>query len=227
MPNGAKILVIDDEKAIRRFLEISLAAQYKVITAKNGREGIKCTADHHPDLVILDLELPDTNGLEVLKTIRGSSSVPVIILTVHDSDKDKETLLDSGADDYMVKPFSMTELLARVRVALRHGASLKDDLTFTYGPLCVDFNTRSVMLDCNEVKLTATEFDILKILVRHAGKIVTQTQMLKEVWGPNAVENSHYLRIYISQLRRKLEIHPDLKGRIVTEHGVGYRLDVI
>lgn len=228
MQTGAKILVVDDERAIRRFLEVSLeSAGYKVITAKDGREGVKLAGDSRPDLVILDLGLPDISGLETLKAIREFSTVPVIALTVSSSDRDKEKLLDSGADDYITKPFSAVELQARIRVALRHGSNLKDALEFTNGPLKVDFNSRSVTVDGLPVKLTATEFDLLKILVKHRGKIVTRTQILNEVWGPAAAERSHYLRIYISQLRRKLEIKPLLRGMIVTEQGVGYRLQLL
>ncbi len=228
MTTGAKILIVDDERSIRRFLEIGLESQgYAVLSAKTGKEGIKLAGDHHPDLVILDLGLPDMPGLEVLKKIREASRVPVIVLTVQSSDKDKESLLDSGADDYITKPFSMTELAARIRVALRHSINLQDSPVFTNGPLMIDFNKRAVMINGEPVKLTATEFDLLKALVRYAGKIVTQQQLLKEVWGPASVEQGHYLRIYIGQLRRKLEKEPGLKDLILTEQGVGYRLNLI
>jgi two-component system KDP operon response regulator KdpE len=225
---GAKILVVDDEKAIRRFLEAGLEAQgYQFFEAKTGKEGIVSARDNRPDLLVLDLCLPDMSGLDVLKVVREISSVPVIVLTVQSGDKDKESLLDSGADDYLTKPFSLPELLARIRVALRHGMNLKNSLEFSNGPLTVDFDTRRVRVDGREVELTATEFDLLKILIKHAGKIVTQTQLLKEVWGPAATERSHYLRIYIGQLRRKLETVPELKGFIATEQGVGYRMAVL
>ena len=227
MKAGAKILVIDDEKSIRRFMDASLTAKgYEVLVAKTGQEGVKAAADSHPDVVILDLNLPDKDGLAVLKEIRGFSRVPVIILTVKNADADKEQLLDSGADDYLVKPFSLMELLARIRVALRHSINLQEDTTFTYRALEIDFAKRKVFVGGEEVHLTVTEFDLLKALVSHAGKIVTQSQLLSVVWGPHAVEQGHYLRIYIGQLRRKLEKEPGLKGLIVTEQGVGYRLNM-
>ncbi len=228
MKTGAKILVIDDEKSIRRFMDASLTAKgYEVLLAKTGQEGIKTAADNHPDVVILDLNLPDKDGLSVLRKIRESSRVPVIILSVKSADADKELLLDSGADDYLVKPFSLPELLARIRVALRHAINLREDITFKHGPLEIDFGKRAVSIDGKEVHLTATEFDLLKALVSHAGKIVTQQHLLTEVWGPHAVDQSHYLRIYISQLRRKLEDRSvDLRGFIVTDAGVGYRIQI-
>ncbi|MCX5785754.1 MAG: response regulator transcription factor [Elusimicrobia bacterium] len=228
MKAGAKILVVDDEKSIRRFMDASLTAKgYEVMLAKTGQEGVKTAAENHPDVVILDLNLPDKDGLAVLKEIRGFSRVPVIILTVKSADSDKELLLDSGADDYLLKPFSLTELLARIRVALRHSINLQEDTTFRHGPLEIDFGKRKVFISGEEAHLTATEFNLLKALVSHAGKIVTQSHLLSEIWGPHAVEQSHYLRIYISQLRRKLEDKsPELRGFIITDPGVGYRIQV-
>ncbi len=228
MKAGAKILVIDDEKSIRRFMDASLTAKgYEVLLAKTGQEGIKTAAENHPDVIILDLNLPDKDGLSVLKKIRESSRVPVIILSVKSADADKELLLDSGADDYLVKPFSLTELLARIRVALRHSINLQEDTTFKHGPLEVDFGKRKVFIAEEEVHLTATEFNLLKALISHAGKIVTQSHLLSEIWGPHAVEQSHYLRIYVSQLRRKLEDKdPALRGFIITDPGVGYRINL-
>ena len=228
MKTGAKILVIDDEKSIRRFMDASLTAKgYAVMLAKTGQEGVKTAADAHPDAVILDLNLPDKDGLAVLKEIRGFSRVPVIVLTVKSADSDKELLLDSGADDYLVKPFSLTELLVRIRVALRHSINLQEDTTFKHGLLEIDFGKREVFIGGEKVHLTATEFNLLKALVSHAGKIVTQSQLLSEVWGPHAVEQSHYLRIYVSQLRRKLEDkNSGLRGFIITDPGVGYRIQV-
>jgi len=228
MKTGAKILVIDDEKAIRRFMDASLTAKgYDVLLAKTGQEGVKMAAENHPDVVVLDLNLPDKDGLSVLKEIREFSKVPVIILTVKNADADKEALLDSGADDYLTKPFSLTELLARIRVALRHALNLQEETTFKHGPLEIDFGKRQVCIDGQEVHLTATEFNLLKALVSHAGKIVTQSHLLSEIWGPHAVEQSHYLRIYVSQLRRKLEDKSRaLQGFIITEPGVGYRINI-
>lgn len=228
MRTGAKILVIDDEKSIRRFMDASLTANgYTVLPARTGAEGVKAAAEEHPDVVLLDLNLPDKDGLAVLKEIRARSAVPVIILTVKNADADKEQLLDAGADDYLTKPFSLTELLARIRVALRHAVNLREDTAFRHGPLEIDFAARKVLVDGGEVHLTATEFNLLKALVSHAGKVITQTQLLGEVWGPHAVEQSHYLRIYVGQLRRKLETaSAGLRGFIITDPGVGYRVRV-
>ena len=228
MKTGAKILVIDDEKSIRRFMDASLSAKgYKVLIAKTGREGVKAAAEEHPDVVILDLNLPDKDGGTVLKEIRGFSAVPVIILTVKSADADKELLLDSGADDYLLKPFSLTELLARIRVALRHAINLQEDTVFRHGGLEIDFARRKVLAGGEEARLTATEFNLLKALVAHSGRMVTRAQLLSEVWGPHAVEQSHYLRIYVGQLRRKLEEKAaGLGGFIITEPGVGYRANI-
>lgn len=228
MKTGAKILVIDDEKSIRRFMDASLTAKgYTVLPAKTAAEGLKAAAEEHPDVILLDLNLPDRDGLALLKDIRAFSAVPVIILTVKSSDSDKELLLDSGADDYLTKPFSLTELLARIRVALRHAVNLREDVAFRHGPLEIDFSTRKVLVGGEETHLTATEFNLLKALVSHAGKVITQPQLLAEVWGPHAVEQSHYLRIYVGQLRRKLESKsPEMQGFIITDPGVGYRIRV-
>jgi two-component system KDP operon response regulator KdpE len=227
MNNGAKILVIDDEKSIRKLLDVNLtAAGYNIALAKTGKEGLLELINFRPDIVILDLGLPDLPGAEVMKKIRERGSVPVIVLTVKDTDEDKIQLLDAGADDYLTKPFSVGELQARIRVALRHSINLKEEPIYQHGPLKVDFNTRSVEINSAAVKLTNTEFDLLKMLISNAGKIVTQKQLLQEIWGPEAVNQSHYLRIYFSQLRKKLEQH-GLANTIVTEPGVGYRLNFI
>lgn len=226
MNKGAKILVIDDEKSIRKLLDISLTSEgYNVTLAKSGKEGLLLLANFRPDVIILDLGLPDLPGLEVMKKIRERTATPVIVLTVKDSDLDKVSLLDAGADDYLTKPFNPAELTARIRVALRHSLNLKEEPVYVNGPLKINFNLRSVEIADEPLKLTNTEFDLLKLLVRNTGKIVTQKQLLKEIWGPEAVEQSHYLRIYFSQLRKKLEKF-GLADIIVTEPGVGYRLDI-
>jgi two-component system, OmpR family, KDP operon response regulator KdpE len=226
MTKGAKILVIDDEKSIRKLLDISLgAAGYSVYLAKTGKEGILMAGGDHPDIIILDLGLPDMPGIEVLKKLKERASTPVIILTVKNSDPEKVSLLDAGADDYLTKPFSNSELLARIRVALRHSLNLKEEPIFTSGKLTIDFSLRTVAIKNEQVKLTATEFDLLKILVQNAGKIVTQKHLLKEVWGPEAADQSHYLRIYFGHLRKKLEKY-SMSDIIVTEPGVGYRLAI-
>jgi len=223
----AKILIVDDEAAIRRLLKVSLKSQgYAIVEASNGKEGIEQAAMSHPDLIILDLGLPDLDGLKVLKSIREWSQVPVIILTVRDSEIDKVTLLDSGANDYMIKPFGVPELLARIRVALRLSQSSGEEVIFKNGPLEIDFAAHIVKLNSNEIRLTDTEYRLLNLLAKNAGKLLTQRQLLKEIWGISAIEHTHYLRIYIAQLRHKLEQDPSRPKMIITEPGVGYRMNI-
>jgi two-component system KDP operon response regulator KdpE len=225
--NGVRILVVDDEAAIRRFLKIGLEAEGCVyLESDTGKGGLVAAATQRPELIILDLGLPDVDGLSVLRTLREWSSVPVIVLTVRDSETDKVALLDAGADDYLTKPFSVPELLARIRVALRRGQSTASDPVFRSGDLEVDLSDRSVKVRGKTVRLTSTEYEILRLLVLHAGKVVTQRYLLKEVWGPHAVEESQYLRVYISQLRKKIERQPSQPELLQTEAGVGYRLTV-
>lgn len=226
MSKGARILVIDDERSIRKLLEISLNAEgYEVIPTKTGKEGLLEAANHNPDVIVLDLGLPDMQGIDVLKKLKSKASTPVIILTVQDADAEKVALLDAGADDYLTKPFSVEELTARIRVALRHSVNLQEEPVFTRGKLTIDFNSRTVKVGAEQVRLTVKEFDLLKSLVRNAGKIVTQKQLLNEVWGLESPENSHYLRIFFGHLRKKLEKF-SLSGIIITEPGVGYRLNI-
>ncbi|MCX5748762.1 MAG: response regulator transcription factor [Candidatus Saganbacteria bacterium] len=226
MNSGAKILVIDDEKSIRRLLDVSLSTDgYSIYLAKTGKDGLLQFDSVRPDIVILDLGLPDMDGIDVLGKIRERSKTPVIILTVKGSDSDKVQLLDAGADDYLTKPFSAKELSVRVRVALRHSLNLKKEPVFESGPLKIDLGTRSVWINGELLKLTATEYDLLKILAHNEGRIVTQKHLLKEVWGNNAVNQSHYLRIYFGQLRKKLDKY-SLSNIIITEPGVGYRLSI-
>lgn len=222
---GKRLLVIDDEKAIRRLLRASLeAAGYVVMEAVDGAAGLREAATQAPELVVLDLGLPDMGGLEVLKRLREWSKVPVLILTVQDSEADKVALLDAGADDYLTKPFGVPELLARLRVLERHGRPGVENPLVRVGPVEIDLAAHTVRRDGKEVKLTGIEFDFLKVLALHLGKVVTQRQILKEVWGPNSVEHTHYLRIYVAQLRRKLEDDPGEPKLLLTEPGVGYRL---
>lgn len=225
MKQGALILIIDDEPQIRKFLKMSLEAYgYSVKEAENGEEGFRAVFDYNPDLIILDLELPDTNGLILLKKIRVSSAIPIIILTVCDDEKDKINLLDNGADDYLTKPFSVGELNSRIKVALRHSInSTFENNTIVKGDISIDFSKRLITKNDKEIKLTPTEYSILAILVKNKGKVVTQTHLLKEIWGPTLTEETQYLRIYIMQLRRKIEDDASNPKYIITEPGVGYR----
>ena len=223
--DGARILVIDDEKQIRRMLKTALTGfGYNIAEASSGHEGLNQTAIFHPDLIILDLGLPDLDGVEVVRSLREWTQIPIIILSVREHESDKIKALDAGADDYITKPFSMGELLARIRVALRHMAKTEDEPVLAFGELTVDLAHRRVILKGEDLKLTPTEYDILKYLALQAGKVVTHKQLLRAVWGPNYQEETHYLRIYIGQLRRKIETDPSQPSYIVTESGVGYRM---
>lgn len=224
--NQTKILVIDDEAQIRKLLTITLSsANFKVIDAVNGREGSTFAATSRPDLVILDLGLPDIGGLEVLKQIRDWSDVPIIILSVQDDSETIVEALNLGADDYMTKPFEARELIARINVCLRR-AMKKDheQEIFEARTIRVDFSSRIVTKDEVEVKLTSTEYDLLKYLIKNANKVLTNRQILREVWGPSSVDNAQYPRVYVRHLRQKLEENPDEPKLIQTEAGVGYRL---
>jgi two-component system KDP operon response regulator KdpE len=221
-------LVIDDEVQIRRLLRVTLEANgYRVLEAATGREGINEAAQRRPDVVLLDLGLPDLDGVTVLKRLREWTRVPVLVLSVREREEDKIAALDSGADDYVTKPFGTAELLARLRVALRHAAPLAEDAVFRSGRLEVDLASRRVMVAAKEVRLTPTEYTFLRVLVRSAGKVVTQKHLLTEVWGPNAATQTHYLRVYAAHLRNKLERDPAQPELILTEPGIGYRLAVI
>ncbi|MDX2138242.1 MAG: response regulator [Chloroflexota bacterium] len=225
MSDGAQILVIDDEVQIRRFLRISLEANgYRVHEAVAGQEGIARTAQLRPDVVILDLGLPDMDGLDVLRHLREWTQTPVIILSVRDDDRDKVAALDAGADDYLTKPFSTDELLARIRVALRHAQPEAQEPIFRRGDLNVDLSRRLVTLRGETVKLTPTEYALLRLMIQHAGKVLTHGQILRAVWGPEYMGETHYLRVYFAQLRQKLEDNPALPKLLITEPGVGYRL---
>lgn len=220
-----RILLIDDEPSIRNMLKMALAAaQYQVAEAVSGENGLSLASSYHPHLIILDLGLPDQNGLDVLKNLRKWTQIPVIILTVKDDEATKVSLLDAGADDYLTKPFGIPELLARVRVGLRHKDLIEATPTFQSGDLFVDLNEHSVSIGGKPVKLTSTEFQLLACLVRSRGKVVSQAQLLETIWGPRSLEQSHYLRIYIAQLRKKIEKDSSSPEHILTEPGVGYRI---
>jgi len=225
-PNGGPlVLVVDDEIQIRRFLRVSLETNgYRVAEAENGKQAIAEAARLRPDLIVLDLNLPDRDGLDVLKHVREWTNTPVIMLSVRDADRDKAAALDAGADDYLTKPFSTVELLARLRVAARHAQPAPADTIYTFGDLQVDLVRRVVMLRGEPVKLTPTEYALLRLMVQHAGRVLTHRQILRQVWGPDYVEETHYLRVYFAQLRQKLGEDPTHPKLIVTEPGVGYRL---
>ena len=218
-------LVIDDEVQIRRLLRLTLEAHgYKVFEAATGQEGLQEAAQRRPEIVLLDLGLPDLDGVTILKRLREWSTVPVLVLSVRDRDEDKIAALDAGADDYVTKPFSTGELLARLRVAQRHAQAAADLAVFRSGGLQVDLTARVVTVQGREVKLTATEYALLCLFVRYAGKVLTHRQILREVWGPAYVEQTHYLRVYLAHLREKLEADPAQPKLFLTEPGVGYRL---
>jgi len=222
------VLVIDDEIQIRRFLRVSLeAAGYHIVEAATGQDGIVQAAMSRPEVVILDLGLPDMSGLEVLVKIREWSTLPVIVLSVQDAEQDKIAALDAGADDFVTKPFSMGELLARLRVAARHVQPVQESSEFRNGHLCVDFVHRLVKSKDEPVKLTATEYKLLLLFIKHAGKVLTHRQILKEVWGPHMIEQTHYLRVYLGQLRKKLERDSAQPQLFLTESGVGYRMALL
>jgi two-component system KDP operon response regulator KdpE len=222
------ILIIDDEAQIRRFLHVSLeAAGHRIVEAASGQDGVMQAAMSRPDVVILDLGLPDMSGNEVLAIIREWSAVPVIVLSVQDAEQDKIAALDAGADDYVTKPFGMGELLARLRVATRHAQPVPESPEFRNGHLDVDFVHRLVTVNDQPVKLTATEYKLLLLFIKHAGKVLTHRQILKEIWGPHTVEQTQYLRVYMAQLRKKLELDPNQPQLFITESGVGYRMTLI
>jgi two-component system, OmpR family, KDP operon response regulator KdpE len=224
------IVLIEDDPAIRLFLRTGLGAHgFKVFEADRGRQGIIEAGVRKPDLIILDLGLPDMDGVDVIKTIRTWSAMPIIILSARSSEQHKIEALDAGADDYLTKPFGLGELLARIRVAMRHslsGQAQNQDNVFTTGALKADLLKRQVFIDEKEVHLTPIQYRLLSVLIKNAGKVLTHQFLLKEVWGPAYRENSHYLRIYMSQLRQKLETDPAQPQYFLTESGVGYRLKV-
>lgn len=230
MNNAATLIVIEDETQIRRFLRTTLTSEgYQVIEAEDGRQGLIEAATRKPDLIILDLGLPDMDGVEVIKALRAWSSVPIIILSARSQENDKISALDVGADDYLVKPFSAGELLARIRVALRHASSAangEEDGVFSVEQLKVDMIHRKITVSGAEIHLTPIEYRLLTVLIKHAGKVLTHRLLLNEVWGPNYVERAHYLRIYMGTLRHKLELDPARPRFLLTEVGVGYRLAV-
>ena len=222
------VLLIEDEPQIRRFLRAALSSHnYRLIEAATGQEGMTQTLHQQPDLIILDLGLPDMDGLEVTRRLREWTQIPILVLSARGQEEDKVAALDMGADDYLTKPFGVSELMARIRVALRRAAPVDAGAAapvFTTGPLRVDLARRQVFVDDLEVHLTPIEYNLLATLVRHAGRVLTHRQLLHAVWGPGYVTESHYLRVYMGQLRHKLEENPARPRFLQTEPGVGYRL---
>lgn len=222
------ILVIEDDPQIRRFLRATLIDEgYHYLDATTGQEGLRQVGMQHPDLIILDLGLPDLDGLEVTRRLREWTATPIIVLSARNQERDKVNALDAGADDYLTKPFGTSELLARLRVALRHAiqaAQGSDAPVFTSGDLRVDLAHRQVFVGVQEIHLTPIEYKLLLVLVQYAGKVVTRKQLLHDVWGPSYVDEMHYLRVYMGQLRHKLEADPTRPRYLITEPGVGYRL---
>jgi len=228
MADGPRILTIEDEAEIRRFLRVSLSHHgFRLLEAETGASGVLHAAQHQPDLILLDLGLPDMDGLEVIRQVREWSRVPIVVLSARGQEREKVTALDSGADDYLTKPFGIGELLARIRVALRHnlaGDRSAGEPVFAVDRLKVDLARRQVFVDGGEVHLTPTEYRLLTTLIKHAGKVITHRQLLKEVWGPDSVYETHYLRVFMAQLRQKIEADPARPRCLLTEPGVGYRL---
>ncbi len=222
--SNPRVLVVDDEPPIRKFLRAAMAAHgYEVFEARSGQEALSAVTAQRPDLLILDLGLPDMEGLEVTRRLREWSKIPIIILSVREGEADKVATLDAGADDYLTKPFGVGELLARMRVAMRRTVPA-DEPAFTTGELQVDLASRMVTVAGQEVQLTPTEYDLLRALVTHAGKVMTHRQLLRQVWGVAYEQETHMLRVNISNLRRKIEADPTRPRYIHTEPGVGYRL---
>ena len=222
------VLVIEDEAPVRHFLRTTLSGHgFQVFEAQTGQDGLAQAMARNPEIILLDLGLPDLDGLEVTRKLREWTSIPVIVISARDQEPDKVAALDLGADDYVTKPFGAKELLARMRVALRHAARVgmeQEESIFTMGDLRVDLSRRLVFVADKEVHLTAIEYKLLTTLVRHAGKVLTHRQLLKDVWGPLHTEDAQYLRVYVRQLRNKLEVNPAHPRFLLTELGVGYRL---
>lgn len=219
------MLVVDDEQPIRRFLRVALTSQaYTVFEATSGQEALSAAVAHKPDIVILDLGLPDIDGVDVTRLLRQWTQVPIIILSVRGSEKDKIAALDAGADDYLTKPFGVGELLARLRAALRRTAQTTGEPVFATGTLKVDLARRLVTVSDRDVQLTPTEYGLLRVLVTHAGKVLTHRHLLREVWGTGYEQEFHMLHVNISNLRRKIEPQPARPQFIITEPGIGYRL---
>jgi two-component system, OmpR family, KDP operon response regulator KdpE len=222
-----RVLVVDDEPQIRRALEINLGARgYEVDLAETGEQALELAARHHPDVVVLDLGLPGIDGVAVIEGLRGWSKVPIIVLSVRESEPDKVAALDAGADDYVTKPFGMDELMARMRAALRRASPSEEEAVVETPDFTIDLAAKRVIRDGDEVRLTPTEWHLVEVLVRNRGRLVTQTQLLKEVWGPEYHDETNYLRVFMARLRRKLENEPSTPKYFITEPGMGYRFEM-
>jgi two-component system KDP operon response regulator KdpE len=223
--NKVRVLVVDDEQAIRRFLRVALTSQgYTIFEAASGADALGDATAYKPDVIVLDLGLPDIDGVEVTRLLRQWTQVPIVVLSVRGSEGDKIAALDAGADDYLTKPFSVGELLARLRAALRRAAQPTGEPVFTCGDLRIDLSRRLVTVENREVQLTPTEYGLLRVLVTHAGKVITHHQLLREVWGTGYEQEFHILHVNVSNLRHKIEHEPGRPQFIITEPGVGYRL---
>ena len=221
------LLLIEDDVQMRRFLRASLHAEgFRLLEAETGEQGIELARSHTPDVILLDLGLPDLDGIQVTERLRGWTRVPIIVISARGRETDKVEALDAGADDYLTKPFGVSELLARIRVALRHAEELPsgEQPVLEIGGLRMDLDRHQVTREDREIRLTPIEYKLLTLLARHPGKVLTHRHILKEVWGPAATEQTHYLRVYMAQLRRKIEKDPARPHLLVTEPGVGYRL---
>jgi two-component system KDP operon response regulator KdpE len=224
---GQRVLVVDDENAIRRYLRAALSAQgFSILEAANGQDAINAVVSNHPDLIILDLGLPDVDGIEVTRLLREWSQIPIIILSVREAEHDKISALDAGADDYLTKPFSTGELMARMRVALRRQNTKPDDPILQVDNLKMDVARRLVSVNDHQISLTPNEYEILRLLLQNAGRVITHRQLLRQVWGSAYESEMHILRVNISNLRRKIEPDPSRPHYLLTEPGVGYRIRV-
>jgi two-component system, OmpR family, KDP operon response regulator KdpE len=225
--NKIRLLIVDDERPIRKFLNASLSGAYTILEATSGEEALAMTVSGHPDAILLDLGLPDMDGVDLTRQLREWTHIPIIVISVRDHEEDKVTALDAGADDYLTKPFGIGELMARLRVALRRASTPESEPVYKTEHLLVDLTRREVTVEGQTANLTPTEYDILRVLIQNAGKVLTHQQLIHYVWGDNYEADSHLLRVNISNLRRKIESDPSRPRFVMTEPGVGYRLKTV